>query len=119
MSLDDLPSMQNNPSPIDTIVGGDGWWGKWRAVQAWELTIETPLAAGLVMYSLMMGNKFVVDGLVALTPIITFYLTARYAVVGVHVWKGSQERQMAIGGYERGLNDPSGDATSYRNSRQD
>ena len=119
--LDDMPSMQGHPDPIDMIVGGDGLWGKWRAIQAWELTIETPLAAALVMYSLMSGNKFVVDGLVALTPIITFYLTARYAVVGVHVWKGSQERQMAIGGYDRGLNSDlnGGSYGQSRSSRED
>lgn len=118
MTLDDLPSMQDNPSPLQAIAGGDGIWGKWRAIQAWEITFETPIAAALVMYSLMTGNKFVIDGLVALTPIITFYLTARYAVVGVHVWRGSQERQLAMR-YDQSSNEPQIGDTTYRNLRQD
>jgi hypothetical protein len=118
MRLDNLPSMQNNPSPLESMAGGDGLWGKWRSVQAWEITFETPIAAALVMYSLMTGNKFVIDGLVALTPIITFYLTARYAVVGVHVWRGSQERQMAMQ-CTQNLNDPPRSGELPLNNRQD
>lgn len=81
---------------IDQQAIGDGWWGKWRAVQAWELTFEMPLVVGGVMYSIAMGNQFIVKALVDLTPIITFYLTGRFAILGVHVWKGSQEKQLAM-----------------------
>ena len=81
---------------IDQQALGDGWWGKWRAVQAWELTVEMPVVVVGVMVSIGMGNQFVVKSLVDLTPIITFYLTGRFAVLGVHVWKGSQEKQLAM-----------------------
>lgn len=94
MSDQSAPAM--DAQALDSIAQGDGWWGKWRAVQAWELTFETPLAAGCALYSLMHGNVFVVDALVKLTPLITVYMGARYAVLGVHVWRGSQERQLAI-----------------------
>ena len=81
---------------LDQQATGDGWWGRWRAVQAWELTIEMPLVVAGTMFSVAMGHQFVVKALVDLTPIITFYLTGRFAVLGVHVWKGSQERQHAM-----------------------
>jgi len=118
MSLDDLPSMQTGPTLAD-IASGDGWWGKWRAVQAWELTLETPIAAALVMWSLMRGDQFMVKALTDLTPIITFYLAARYAVVGVHVWKGSQERQLAMGYNNNDLNSGLNDGNNPQSSRED
>jgi hypothetical protein len=30
------------------------------------------------------------------TPILTIYFGARFGVLGVHVWQGSNERQAAI-----------------------
>lgn len=91
-----MPSYRNDPHPLLKVADGDGLWGKWRAVQAWELTVEWPMAALLVAYALLTSNKFIVQSLVDLNAIITIYIGARCAVIGVHVWKGSQERQLAM-----------------------
>jgi hypothetical protein len=86
----------SDDDPIAREAAGDGWWGRWRAVQAWELTFETPIVVACVIWRVMEGDTFIVDAMTKLTPVITFYLTARYAVLGVHVWRGSQERQLAM-----------------------
>ncbi len=99
---------------LDTISTGDGWWGKWRGVQAWELTFEIPIIVGFLVFEIAMANQFVVEALVKLEPLINIYLIARYAVLGVHVWKGSQERQLAMA--ER-LNDDDEDDHHHGNSR--
>lgn len=84
------------PDALAILAGGDGWWGRWRTVQAWELTIEMPLVVAAIVVEVALGNAFVVDAVVKLQPVLDIYLMARYAVLGVHVWKGSQERQLAI-----------------------
>lgn len=81
---------------LDTLANGDGKWGRWRAIQAWELTIEMPLVVLAVVIEIALGNQFVVDSITKLQPVIDIYLMGRYAVLGVHVWKGSQERQLAM-----------------------
>lgn len=81
---------------LDDAATGEGWWGRWRQVQAWELTFETPILVGLITWQVIQGNKFVVDALSTLLPIINIYLMARYAVLGVHVYRGSMERQFAL-----------------------
>lgn len=81
---------------LESAATGDGWQGKWRAAQAWELTFETPIIMALVVYKLMIGDQFIVDALAKLIPVITLYLTCRYAVLGVHVWRGSVERTVGM-----------------------
>lgn len=118
--LEDMPSYRSDPHPLLKVADGDGFWGKWRGVQAWELTIEWPAAALLVAYALLTGNKFIVQSLVDLNAIITIYIGARCAVIGVHVWKGSQERQLAMREqHNEDLNDEGEDDTPRHNNRSD
>lgn len=117
-----MPSYREERHPLLRVADGDGIWGKWRAVQAWELTVEWPAAAGLVAYALLTGNAFIVKSLIDLNQIITIYIVARCAVIGVHVWKGSQERQLAMreqAGDAGGLNDDDEAATPRSNNRSD
>lgn len=95
---DDDSNETNQKQSLDGIVSGDGLWGKWRAVQAWEITVETPIAVACVLWRLMNNDAFILDALVKLTPLITVYMGARYAVLGVHLYRGSQEREIAITG---------------------
>ena len=109
-----LQDQAPEPDPaLDSVASGDGWWGKWRGVQAWELTIETPLVVGCVLFSVMRGDAFVVDAMVKLVPVITIYLTARYAVLGVHVYRGSVERSYGLQSYQQSFQN------TVRSSRAD
>ena len=118
--LEDMPSYRSDPHPLLKVADGDGFWGKWRAVQAWELTIEWPAAAILTAYALLTGNAFIIKSLVDLNSIITMYVVARCAVIGVHVWKGSQERQLAMREqHNEDLNDEGEDDTPRHNNRSD
>jgi hypothetical protein len=91
---------------LDNIATGDGWWGKWRVVQAWELTIEIPIVVAATVYRIAMADQFVVDALVKLEPLINIYLIARFSVLGIHLWQGSRERQLSME-----LNSDGGDPT--------
>lgn len=78
--------------------GGDGWLGKWRGVHAWELTAECPFWAGCIMYAVLFGGGTPVNELAQASGIIMTYWGARFGVLGVHVWQGSNERQAAMTG---------------------
>lgn len=73
----------------------DHWWGQWRTIMAYELTVECPLWAALFAYCIFSAK---VAELVALTSLITVWWGCRFGVLGVHVWTGSNERQAAITG---------------------
>jgi hypothetical protein len=75
---------------------GDGLLGQWRGFHAWELTIECPFWSACFIYGIMFGAGSVINELSLATPILTIYFGARFGVLGVHVWQGSNERQAAI-----------------------
>jgi hypothetical protein len=75
---------------------GDGLLGQWRGFHAWELTIECPFWSACFIYGIMFGSGSVINELSLATPILTIYFGARFGVLGVHVWQGSNERQAAI-----------------------
>lgn len=75
----------------------DGWWGSWRTVLAYELAIECPAWAGLIMYSVALDKAGVSD-LINASGLIMAWWGARFGVLGVHVWTGSNERQVAMTG---------------------
>lgn len=77
--------------------GGDGWWGKWRAVHAIELTAECPFWAGIIMYAIVSGSGMATN-LATASGLVMAWWGARFGVLGVHVWQGSNERQAAITG---------------------
>lgn len=76
--------------------GGDGLLGQWRGFHAWELTIECPFWSACFIYGIMFGGGSVINELSLATPILSIYFGARFGVLGVHVWQGSNERQAAI-----------------------
>lgn len=73
----------------------DGWWGTWRTILAYELALECPAWAALMMWAIVAGR---IADLVAAASILTVWWGARFGVLGVHVWTGSNERQTAITG---------------------
>lgn len=73
----------------------DGWWGTWRTILAYELALECPAWAALMMTLIALGR---VADLVAAASVLTVWWGARFGVLGVHVWTGSNERQTAITG---------------------
>lgn len=73
----------------------DRWWGHWRTWMAYELAIECPFWAALIVWCIVMGK---INELVAATSVLTVWWGARFGVLGVHVWTGSNERQTAITG---------------------
>ncbi|WP_441252419.1 hypothetical protein AB8A28_14050 [Tardiphaga sp. 71_E8_N1_1] len=73
----------------------DGWWGNWRTIMAYELTAECPFWAALICWCIINGK---INELVASASILTVWWGARFGVLGVHVWTGSNERQTAITG---------------------
>ncbi|MGM4999233.1 hypothetical protein AB8A05_10905 [Tardiphaga sp. 538_B7_N1_4] len=73
----------------------DGWWGNWRTIMAYELTVECPFWAALICWCIINGK---INELVASASILTVWWGARFGVLGVHVWTGSNERQTAITG---------------------
>lgn len=80
------------------VAAGDGWLGKWRGIHAWELTLECPFWAGMIIYSVLWGGGTAINELTSATAVIMSYWGARFGVLGVHVWQGSNERQAAIHG---------------------
>ncbi len=73
----------------------DGWWDHWRTWMAYELTIECPAWAALIVWCVINGK---INELVAASSVLTVWWGARFGVLGVHVWTGSNERQTAITG---------------------
>lgn len=74
----------------------DGWWGSWRMLLAWSLFLETLLWPPFIMY--LIGWRAGIGDLVQASGIITTWWAARFGLLGVHVWTGSNERQTAITG---------------------
>lgn len=81
----------------ETAAGG-GWLGAWRGIHAWELTLECPCWAATIIYSVIVGGGTSVNELAQASGIIMTYWAARFGVLGVHVWQGSNERQVAMVG---------------------
>lgn len=73
----------------------NGWWGQWRTWMAYELTIECPIWGALIAWCIMTGK---VVELTAATSLLTVWWGARFGVLGIHLWSGSNERQAAITG---------------------
>ncbi len=73
----------------------DGWWGNWRTMMAYELTVECPFWAFLIGWCVMNGK---INELLAASGILSVWWGARFGILGVHVWTGSNERQTAITG---------------------
>jgi hypothetical protein len=72
-----------------------GWWSHWRTIMAYELALECPPWALLIMWCVLNGK---INELNAAAGILTVWWGARFAVLGVHIWTGSNERQTAIAG---------------------
>lgn len=79
----------------------DGWWGNWRSILAYELALECPLWAALIIYSVAIDKQGIGD-LVQASGLIMTWWGARFGVLGVHVWTGSNERQVAMTGAPTG-----------------
>jgi len=73
----------------------DHWWGQWRTIMAYELVVECPLWAALLAWCILDGR---ISELVAASSLLTVWWGARFGVLGIHVWTGSNERQTAITG---------------------
>ncbi|BBF93394.1 hypothetical protein [Blastochloris tepida] len=73
----------------------DGWWGTWRTILAYELALECPAWAALMMWAIVAGR---IADLVAAASLLSVWWGARFGILGVHVWTGSHERQTAITG---------------------
>lgn len=73
----------------------DGWWSNWRTLMAYELLAECPFWAALIFYCIIYNKT---NELIAATSILVTWWAARFGVLGVHVWTGSNERQTAITG---------------------
>ncbi|RAI40415.1 hypothetical protein CH338_06120, partial [Rhodoplanes elegans] len=73
----------------------DGWWSSWRTILAYELAVECPVWAALMIWATVTGR---VADVVALSGLLTTWWGARFGLLGVHVWTGSHERLTAITG---------------------
>jgi len=78
-----------------TAAKPDGWWGHWRTWMAYELMLECPFWAALIGWCIVYGK---IGELTAAAGILSVWWAARFGVLGVHVWTGSNERQTAISG---------------------
>jgi len=74
----------------------DGWWGNWRVVLAWSLAIETLAWPPFIMWCIVTGAP--AQALLGMSGLIMSWWAARFGVVGVHVWTGSNERQAIVTG---------------------
>lgn len=74
----------------------NGWWGNWRMVLAWSLAIETLAWPPFIMWSIVAGAPS--TALLSMSGLIMTWWGARFGVVGVHVWTGSNERQAIVTG---------------------
>lgn len=73
----------------------DKWWGTWRTQLAQMLVFECPVWVGLIVWSIASGHA---NDLMNLSGLIMTWWAARFGVLGVHVYTGSQERRMAMNG---------------------
>jgi hypothetical protein len=73
----------------------NGWWGHWRTWMAYELALECPFWFALIVWCILKGQA---SDLLAAQAVLTVWWGARFGVLGVHVWTGSNERQTAITG---------------------
>lgn len=73
----------------------DKWWGAWRTQLAQVLVLECPVWVGLMVWCIATGR---VADLVAASGLLMTWWGARFGVLGVHVFTGSQERKTAITG---------------------
>lgn len=87
---------------VNYTAGGDGWLGKWRGFAAWEFFgFECPLFMVTVLYKIWTADSSTdvqsfSQIMAALWTVISFYFGGRFLVCGVHIWKGSDERQVAM-----------------------
>lgn len=88
---------QVNETMRAEIAGGDGLLGRWRGLMAWELLFEAPFW-GLGMLYCIVFRPESFNTMVNGSALILAWWAARWGVLGVHVWQGSQERQVAITG---------------------
>lgn len=73
----------------------EGWWGQWRTLLAWTLGAETIAWPPFMMALVVMGRT---GDLIQLSGLITTWWAARFGLLGVHVWTGSNERQAIVTG---------------------
>lgn len=74
----------------------DGWWGHWRIVLAWTLAVETLAWPPFIMWCVVQGAA--AQSLLGMSGLLITWWGARFGVVGVHVWTGSNERQAIVTG---------------------
>lgn len=75
----------------------DGWWGHWRLLLAWTLVLETIMWPPVMVYCIVFAPASL-TAFVGASGIIIAWWTARFGVLGVHVWTGSNERQAIVTG---------------------
>lgn len=75
----------------------DGWWGNWRLLLAWTLVMETVMWPPVMVYCIIFAPASL-TAFVAASGIIIAWWGARFGVLGVHVWTGSNERQAIVTG---------------------
>lgn len=81
----------------------DGWWGHWRTLLAYELLLEAPFWAALMIYTVAFDKTpTAINDLLMASGLIMTWWAARFGVLGVHVWTGSNERQTAMTGQAHG-----------------
>lgn len=78
----------------------DMWWSAWRTQLAQMLVIECPVWVATIVLCLWFGR---VADLLQLSGLITTWWTARFGVLGVHLWTGSHERRAVITGESGGI----------------
>ncbi len=103
-----------NQAIMAEVARGDGWWGKWRAIHAWELTGECPFFLATFMHAVWTGNTASINAITQLSGILMSYMAARFGVLGVHVWQGSSERQAAIASAAQAPQPPAGPVALLR-----
>lgn len=91
-------AIANNKEVNETIratAQGDGLLGKWRGVHAWELTLECFFSFILFWFCLIFRPSSI-QIIIEANAMISIYLSARFGVLGVHVFQGSKERQTSL-----------------------
>lgn len=87
---------------VNYTASGDGWLGKWRGFAAWEFFgFECPAFMITILYKIWTAEEAVdvqsfSQIMAALWTVISLYFGGRFLVCGVHIWKGSDERQVAM-----------------------
>lgn len=75
----------------------NGWWGNWRILLAWTLVMETIMWPPVMVYCIVFAPASL-TAFVAASGVIMAWWGARFGVLGVHVWTGSNERQAIVTG---------------------